>query len=58
MSKVFLIDSNYKPLDPIHQAQARQFLRNGKAAIYRQFPFTLILKENELFALHYELEVA
>jgi 5-methylcytosine-specific restriction endonuclease McrA len=46
MSKVFLIDSNYKPLDPIHCAQARQFLRNGKAAIYRQFPFTLILKES------------
>jgi hypothetical protein len=32
MSKVFLIDSNYQPLDPIHPAQARQFLRNGKAA--------------------------
>jgi 5-methylcytosine-specific restriction endonuclease McrA len=46
MSKVFLIDTNYKPLNPIHPAQARQFLRNGKAAIYKQFPFTLILKES------------
>lgn len=46
MSKVFLIDTNYKPLNPIHPAQARQLLRNGKAAIYKQFPFTLILKES------------
>ncbi|WP_069790989.1 RNA-guided endonuclease IscB (plasmid) [Cyanobacterium sp. IPPAS B-1200] len=46
MSKVFLIDTNYKPLNPIHPAQARQFLRNGKAAIHKQFPFTLILKES------------
>lgn len=46
MSKVFLIDTNYKPLNPIHPAQARQFLRNGKASIYKQFPFTLILKES------------
>jgi len=50
MSKVFLIDTDYKPLDPIHPALARQFLRNGKAAIYRQFPFTLILKESCLGA--------
>jgi 5-methylcytosine-specific restriction endonuclease McrA len=46
MSKVFLIDTNYKPLNPIHPAQARQFLRNGKASIYKHFPFTLILKES------------
>lgn len=46
MSKVFLMNTNYKPLNPIHPAQARQFLRNGKAAIHKQFPFTLILKES------------
>lgn len=46
MSKVFLIDTNKRPLDPIHPAQARQLLRNGKAAIFRKFPFTLILKES------------
>ncbi|MEH2201991.1 RNA-guided endonuclease IscB [Nostoc sp.] len=46
MSKVFLIDSEKRPLDPIHSAQARQLLRNKKAAIYRQFPFTLILNES------------
>jgi 5-methylcytosine-specific restriction endonuclease McrA len=44
MSKVFLIDTNKKPLNPIHPAQARQLLRSKKAAIFRHFPFTLILK--------------
>ncbi|TAF03735.1 MAG: HNH endonuclease [Nostocales cyanobacterium] len=44
MSKIFLIDTAKKPLNPIHPAQARQMLRNGKAAIFRRFPFTLILK--------------
>jgi 5-methylcytosine-specific restriction endonuclease McrA len=46
MSKIFLIDTDKRPLDPIHPAQARQLLRNGKAAIFRQFPFTLIFKES------------
>ncbi|GAA6616146.1 RNA-guided endonuclease IscB [Scytonema sp. NUACC26] len=45
MSKVFVIDTNKRPLDPIHSATARQLLRNKKAAVYRRFPFTLILKE-------------
>lgn len=45
MSKIFVIDQDKRPLDPVHPAQARQLLRNKKAAIYRQFPFTLILKE-------------
>ena len=46
MSKVFVIDTDKRPLDPIHSAQARQFLKNKKAAIFRQFPFTIILKES------------
>jgi 5-methylcytosine-specific restriction endonuclease McrA len=45
MSKIFLIDTDKKPLNLIHPAQARQLLRNKKAAVYRQYPFTLILKE-------------
>ncbi|BBD69892.1 HNH endonuclease [Nostoc commune NIES-4072] len=48
MSKVFVIDQNKRPLDPIHSAQARQLLRNKKAAVFRQFPFTIILKESRL----------
>ncbi|BBD63783.1 HNH endonuclease [Nostoc commune NIES-4072] len=46
MSKVFVIDTEKRPLDPIHSAQARQLLRNGKAAVYRRFPFTIILKKS------------
>jgi 5-methylcytosine-specific restriction endonuclease McrA len=46
MSKVFVIDSEKRLLNPIHPAQARQLLRNKKAAIFRQFPFTIILKES------------
>ena len=46
MSKIFVINSEKRPLNPIHPAQARQLLRNKKAAVFRQFPFTLILKES------------
>ncbi|MDP5339644.1 MAG: RNA-guided endonuclease IscB [Nodularia sp. (in: cyanobacteria)] len=46
MSKVFVLDTDKRPLDPIHPAQARQLLRNKKAAVFRCFPFTLILKES------------
>ncbi len=45
MSKVFVIDSEKRPLDPIHSAQARQLLRNKKAAVFRRFPFTIIMKD-------------
>jgi len=45
MSKIFLIDSYKRPLNPVHPAQARQLLRNKKAAMFRRFPFTLILFE-------------
>ncbi|MEC4815395.1 MAG: RNA-guided endonuclease IscB [Scytonema sp. PMC 1069.18] len=46
MSKVLVINTDKRQLDPIHPAQARQLLRNGKAAIFRKFPFTIILKES------------
>ncbi len=41
---VFLIDQNKTPLMPVHPAKAREFLGKGKAAVFRRFPFTLILK--------------
>jgi len=44
MSKVFVIDTNKQPLQPCHQARARQLLKKGKAAVYRRYPFTIILK--------------
>jgi len=32
---------------PCHPARARELLRKGKAAVFRMFPFTIILKERE-----------
>jgi predicted ATP-grasp superfamily ATP-dependent carboligase len=46
MCKVFVVDSEKRPLNPIHSAQARQLLRNRKAGVFRRFPFTLLLKES------------
>jgi 5-methylcytosine-specific restriction endonuclease McrA len=48
MSKVLVIDSEKRPLNPIHSAQARQLLSNKKAAVFRRFPFTLILRESHI----------
>lgn len=42
---VFVLDTEKRPLDPIHPAAARKLMSTGKAAIFRQYPFTLILKE-------------
>ncbi|MBD2002323.1 MULTISPECIES: RNA-guided endonuclease IscB [Cyanophyceae] len=42
---VFLLDANKRPLDPIHPGAARHLLNQGKAAVFRRYPFTIILKE-------------
>jgi len=57
MSKVFVLDTNFKPLAPTHPARARQLLRNQKAAVYKSFPFTIILKESQLDALIQPLRI-
>ncbi|MCZ6676293.1 MAG: RNA-guided endonuclease IscB [Candidatus Poribacteria bacterium] len=44
MSKVFVLDTNKKPLAPTHPGNARRLLTEGKAAVYRRYPFTIILK--------------
>ncbi len=44
MSKVFVLDTYCKPLGPVHPGWARLLLTQGKAAVYRRFPFTIILK--------------
>ncbi|MDQ2715441.1 MAG: RNA-guided endonuclease IscB [Chloroflexota bacterium] len=44
MSHVFVLDTNKTPLDPIHPGQARRLLTRGTAAVYRRYPFTIILK--------------
>ena len=45
MSFVFVLDTNKRPLDPIQPGRARLLLTQQKAAVFRQFPFTIILKE-------------
>src|SRR5438045_3368293 len=45
MSKVFVVDANKQPLNPIHPGRARLWLKEGKAAVYRRFPFTIILRQ-------------
>lgn len=45
MSKVFVVDANRKPQDPVHPGYARWLLTQKKAAVLRCYPFTLILKE-------------
>ena len=44
MSKVFVLDTHKLPLNPVHPGRARILLSSGKAAVYRRFPFTIILK--------------
>jgi 5-methylcytosine-specific restriction endonuclease McrA len=43
---IFLIDANKTPMNPIHPAHARELMEKGKAAIFRRFPFTLIMKRS------------
>ena len=47
MQKVLVVDKNKQPLMPTTPARARQLLRNGKAAVLRRYPFTIILKNRE-----------
>ncbi|MBD2604433.1 HNH endonuclease [Scytonema hofmannii FACHB-248] len=41
---VFVIDTDKKPCNPIHPVTARKLLSSKKAAVYRTYPFTIILK--------------
>lgn len=43
---VFVLDTNKKPLSPCHEAVARKLLKQGKAAIFKKYPFTIILKKS------------
>ena len=42
---VFVLDINRKPLSPCHEAVARKLLKQGKAAIFKRYPFTDERKE-------------
>lgn len=43
---VFVVDSELRPLSMCHPARARALLREGKAAVLRRYPFTIIMKES------------
>lgn len=42
---VFVLNQNLKPLDPYHPARARELLNKGQAAVFRRYPFTIVLKD-------------
>lgn len=42
---VFVLDKNRKPLDPCRESRARKLLDKGRAAVFRMYPFTIILKD-------------
>ncbi|HEV2460574.1 MAG TPA: RNA-guided endonuclease IscB [Ktedonobacterales bacterium] len=44
MSMVFVVDAKRRPLAPCHPARARRMLTSGKAAVWRRYPFVIILK--------------
>ncbi|QBQ55860.1 RNA-guided endonuclease IscB [Nitrosococcus wardiae] len=44
MNSVFILDTDKTPLMPCRPSRARRLLREGKAAVYRMQPFTIILK--------------
>ncbi|MEG4816981.1 RNA-guided endonuclease IscB [Microcoleus sp. K5-D4] len=41
---VFVRDTQKRPLNPIRPGLARKLLTTGKAAVFRRYPFTIILK--------------
>ena len=45
MSKIAVLDTHKRILEPCHPAVARRLLRERvKAAVYKRYPFTIILK--------------
>ncbi|MFB2919520.1 MULTISPECIES: RNA-guided endonuclease IscB [Aerosakkonema] len=44
---VFVIAPDKQPCNPVHPAHARLLLNQKKAAVFRRYPFTIILKEKQ-----------
>ena len=42
---VFVLSKDKTPLIPCHPARARKLLSQKRAAVYKRFPFTIVLKE-------------
>lgn len=54
---VFVLDSSKKPLNPTHPSRARKLLQSGKAAVFKRYPFTIILKEEVVESSHQDLRI-
>lgn len=56
---VFVIDTNQKPLNPVHPARARELLTKGIAAVFRTYPFVIILRHavDTLILPEWELKI-
>ena len=46
MSKVAVLDTKKRVLEPCHPAVARRLLKEGKASVFKRYPFTIILKRD------------
>ena len=44
-NSVFVLDTSKQPLEPCSPTIAKKLLKAGKAAVFRQYPFTIILKK-------------
>jgi len=44
LSYIFVLDTNKQPLNPVYPGWARKLLSSGRAAVYKRYPFTIILK--------------
>jgi 5-methylcytosine-specific restriction endonuclease McrA len=47
MRYILVVDKDQKPLMPCHPARARELLSRKKAAVFRFYPFTVILLERQ-----------
>ena len=56
-NSVLVLDTNKIPCDPIHPSQARLLLNQGKAAVFRKYPFTIILKEENKPTKKYRIKI-
>jgi hypothetical protein len=48
MSKVFVLDTHYKPLNPVHPGRARLLLKQGKAAVRATGSFNITTRQATL----------
>lgn len=55
---IFVLDTLKQPLKPTTPKRARKLLNQGKAAVFRRYPFTIILKrENTIVEPYLELRI-